>query len=63
MYNTWKQMVQFSDEHDCAIEDIQVKLNQVLQTKTAKLPTAQAKKIESISNNTNKNENIIYFRF
>jgi hypothetical protein len=49
MYNTWKQMVQFSDEHDCAIEDIQVKLNQVLQTKTAKLPAAQAKKIESIS--------------
>jgi hypothetical protein len=49
MYNTWKQMVQFSDEHDCAIEDIQVKLNQVLLTKTAKLPTAQAKKIESIS--------------
>ena len=49
MYNTWKQMVQFSDEHDCAIEDIQVKLNQVIQAKTAKLPTAQAKKIESIS--------------
>jgi hypothetical protein len=49
MYNTWKQMVQFSDEHDCAIEDIQVKLNQVIQAKTAKLPAAQAKKIESIS--------------
>ena len=49
MYNTWKQMVQFSDEHDCAIEDIQVKLNQVVQAKTTKLPTAQAKKIESIS--------------
>ena len=49
MYNTWKQMVQFSDEHDCAIEDIQVKLNQVVQAKTAKLPAAQAKKIESIS--------------
>ena len=49
MYNTWKQMIQFSDEHQCAIEDIQVKLNQVLQGKTSKLPTAQAKKIESIS--------------
>jgi len=49
MYNTWKQMVQFSDEHDCAIEDIQVKLNQVILTKAAKLPAAQAKKIESIS--------------
>jgi len=49
MYNTWKQMVQFSDEHDCAIEDIQIKLNQVIQAKTAKLPAAQAKKIESIS--------------
>jgi hypothetical protein len=49
MYNTWKQMVQFSDEHDCAIEDIQVKLNQVIQAKTTKLPAAQAKKIESIS--------------
>lgn len=49
MYNTWKQMVQFSDEHDCAIEDIQIKLNQVVQAKTTKLPTAQAKKIESIS--------------
>ena len=49
MYNTWKQMVQFSDEHDCAIEDIQIKLNQVIQAKTVKLPAAQAKKIESIS--------------
>ena len=49
MYNTWKQMIQFSDEHDCAIEDIQVKLNQVVQMKQIKIPAAQAKKIESIS--------------
>jgi len=49
MYNTWKQMIQFSDEHDCAIEDIQVKLNQVVQMKQTKIPAAQAKKIESIS--------------
>ena len=49
MYNTWKQMVQFSDEHDCSIEDVPIVLNQVLQTKQAKMPTSQAKKIESIS--------------
>jgi hypothetical protein len=49
MYNTWKQMIQFSDEHDCGIEDIQVKLNQVIQLRQSKIPAAQAKKIESIS--------------
>jgi hypothetical protein len=49
MYNTWKQMIQFSDEHDCGIEDIQVKLNEVVQLRQTKIPAAQAKKIESIS--------------
>jgi hypothetical protein len=49
MYNTWKQMVQFSDEHGCAIEDIPMTLNQVLQARQTKIPASQAKKIESIS--------------
>jgi hypothetical protein len=50
MYNTWKQMVQFSDEHECSIEDIPMILNQVLlKNKQIKIPAAQAKKIESIS--------------
>jgi hypothetical protein len=49
MYNTWKQMIQFSDEKGCSIEDIPVVLNQMLQTKQAKMPAAQAKKIDSIS--------------
>ena len=48
MYNTWKQMIQFSDEHSCSIEDIPVILNQV-QSKQVKIPAAQLKKIESIS--------------
>jgi hypothetical protein len=49
MYNTWKQMIQFSDEKGCSIEDIPIFLNQMLQTKQAKMPAAQAKKIDSIS--------------
>ena len=49
MYNTWKQMIQFSDEHECSVEDIQVKLNQFIQLRQTKIPAAQAKKIESIS--------------
>jgi hypothetical protein len=49
MYNTWKQMIQFSDEHECSVEDIQVKLNQFIQGRQSKIPAAQAKKIESIS--------------
>jgi hypothetical protein len=50
MYNTWKQMVQFSDEHECSIEEIPMILNQViLKNKQVKIPAAQAKKIESIS--------------
>jgi hypothetical protein len=49
MYNTWKQMVQFSDEHGCQIDDIPVILNQVVQARQTKIPAAQAKKIDSIS--------------
>jgi hypothetical protein len=49
MYNTWKQMIQFSDEHECSIEDIPVILNKTIQVKPTKVPTSQAKKIESIS--------------
>lgn len=48
MYNTWKQMIQFSDEKGCSIEDIPIFLNQMLQ-KQNKLSTLQAKKIDSIS--------------
>jgi hypothetical protein len=49
MYNTWKQMIQFSDDKGCSIEDIPIILNQTLQNKQAKMPAAQAKKIDSIS--------------
>jgi hypothetical protein len=49
MYNTWKQMIQFSDEHACSIEEIPIVLNQVVQARQTKVPAAQAKKIESIS--------------
>jgi len=49
MYNTWKQMIQFSDEKGCSIEDIPVILNQVVQAKQIKMPAAQLKKIDSIS--------------
>jgi 2-hydroxychromene-2-carboxylate isomerase len=49
MYNTWKQMIQFSDEHGCAIEDIPMVLGQVVQAKTTKIPASQLKKIEAMS--------------
>lgn len=49
MYNTWKQMIQFSDEHACAIEEIPVVLTQVIQGKTTKFTLSQAKKIDSMS--------------
>lgn len=49
MYNTWKQMIQFSDEHGCPIEDIPVVLAQVVQAKQTKIPTTQLKKIEAMS--------------
>ena len=49
MYNTWKQMIQFSDQHACSIEDIPIILNQVNQDRQSRVSAAQAKKIESIS--------------
>lgn len=49
MYNTWKQMIQFSDEHGCAIEDIPLVLGQVVQAKTTKVPASQLKKIDAMS--------------
>jgi GTPase SAR1 family protein len=49
MYNTWKQMIQFSDERVCSIEEIPVVLNMILpELKKGLLPN-QAKKIESIN--------------
>ena len=49
MYNTWKQMIQFSDEHGCSIEDIPVVLTQVVQSRQTKVPPSQAKKIDAMS--------------
>ena len=49
MYNTWKQMVQFSDEQGCGIEDIPKVLAKVIAARQTKIPAAQAKKIESMS--------------
>jgi len=49
MYNTWKQMIQFSDEHGCVIEDIPTVLNQVVQSRQTKTPASQLKKIEAMS--------------
>ena len=48
MYNTWKQMVQFSDEHSCSIEDIHKYLAEAIRSQT-KITTSQAKKIDSMS--------------
>jgi len=49
MYNTWKQMIQFSDEHGCVIEDIPNVLAQVVQAKQTKTPASQLKKIDAMS--------------
>lgn len=49
MYNTWKQMVQFSDDNGCSIEEIPVILSQVMNSKQTKLPATQAKKIDAMS--------------
>lgn len=49
MYNTWKQMVQFSDEHNISIEEVPIHLNTLISIKQLKLPANQAKKIESMS--------------
>ena len=49
MYNTWKQMVQFSDDNGCSIEEIPVILSHVVAAKQTKLPASQAKKIDAMS--------------
>jgi hypothetical protein len=49
MYNTWKQMVQFSDEHNISIEEVPTHLTTLISIKQLKLPANQAKKIESMS--------------
>ena len=50
MYNTWKQMILFSDEKGCSIEEIPEYLTLSMQTpSTLKIPTSQARKIESMS--------------
>jgi hypothetical protein len=49
MYNTWKQMIQFSDERVCSIEEIPVVLNMILPELRKGLLPNQAKKIESIN--------------
>jgi hypothetical protein len=48
MYNTWKQMIQFSDESACSIEEIPT---QLLNRKYGdnKITSSQAKKITSMS--------------
>ena len=47
MYNTWKQMIQFSDEHGCTIEEIPSILEQYI-LKQVKKTTSQEKKINAI---------------
>jgi hypothetical protein len=49
LYNTWKQMIQFSDEHDTSIEEIPAVLKIHVETKQIKFLAGQAKKIESMS--------------
>jgi hypothetical protein len=49
MYNTWKQMIQFSDERVCSIEEIPVVLNMILPEIRKGLLPNQAKKMESIN--------------
>jgi hypothetical protein len=49
MYNTWKQMIQFSDEHGCSIEEVPSVLAQVVHAKQGKVLASQAKKFDSMS--------------
>jgi hypothetical protein len=49
LYNTWKQMIQFSDQHNTSIEEIPAVLKIQIETKQIKFLTAQIKKIESMS--------------
>ena len=46
MYNTWKQMIQFSDEHSSSIEEIPNILETLVRSK---LTTSQLKKVDSMS--------------
>ena len=48
MYNTWKQMVQYSDDTGCSIEDIHRFLAHTISAQT-KITTSQAKKFDSMS--------------
>ena len=48
MYNTWKQMVQFSDDQACSIDDITRILTQHVAKQT-KITTSQLKKIDAMS--------------
>jgi hypothetical protein len=48
MYNTWKQMIQFSDESGCPIEEIPRQLLD-RQSQGVKVNSTQAKKITSMS--------------
>jgi len=49
LYNTWKQMIQFSDEHNTSIEEIPAVLKVYIETKQLKFSAGQAKKIDSMS--------------
>jgi GTPase SAR1 family protein len=49
MYNTWKQMIQFSDENATSIEEIPIALTEMLRNRQGKIPASQVKKIESMS--------------
>jgi len=46
MYNTWKQMIQFSDEHSSSIEGVPRMLETLARSK---LSTSQLKKVDSMS--------------
>jgi len=49
LYNTWKQMIQFSDEHNTSIEEIPAVLKVYIETKQLKFSAGQTKKIDSMS--------------
>jgi hypothetical protein len=49
MYNTWKQMIQFSDEKGCSIEEIPSVLSVSELPQQPKLHTSFKKKMDSMS--------------
>jgi hypothetical protein len=50
MYNTWKQMIQYSDEKGCMIEEIpELLLQNAAANPNLKIPTSMARKIDSMS--------------